>query len=101
MAVPGWREAIHRGLPRAGTIINQLEGLGKFTRPSESQVFFYTVESFFEDYTNDAQIVFSIWQGPGQVINGKDKRIVTVISPSGRNALLKRIRATIPESSRL
>lgn len=45
-------------------------------------------------------MVFSIWQGPGQVINGKDNQIITVISPSGRNALLKRIRATIPESSR-
>lgn len=52
------------------------------------------------DCINDAQTVFSIWQGPGQVINGKDKWIIIIISPSRRNVLLKRIRAAIPESSR-
>lgn len=33
------------------------------------------------DYINDAQMVFSIWQGPSQVVNGKDKWIMTIISP--------------------
>lgn len=51
------------------------------------------------NYINDAQTVFSRCQGPGQVINGKDIWIMTIISPSCRN-VLKRIRAAIPESSR-
>lgn len=58
------------------------------------------LSGFFMDHINDTQIVFSIWQGPGQVINGKNKWIMTIISPSCRNVLLKRNRAAIPESSR-